>query len=155
MFLGRQVDEAITLYYRRILEHGERLSLDQVKDAFWDGWKAAAETEREQLGIAWEEELREDRAVTLGLDVLDLTFAQLIPRLGEPVAVQRKLEFSIHPAADWTVLCYLDLETIRPESDAPVATVVDYKGQVHAADRVQGRQRLPAVGIPRRPLARG
>src|SRR5947208_7881896 len=32
MFLGRRVDDAITLYYRRILEHGERLSLDQVDD---------------------------------------------------------------------------------------------------------------------------
>jgi hypothetical protein len=52
MFLGRQVDEAITLYYRRILETGDRLTADQVKDAFWDGWKAAAEAEREQLGIA-------------------------------------------------------------------------------------------------------
>ena len=45
MFLGRCVDDAITLYYRRILEHGERLSPDQVKDAFWDGWKAAGEAE--------------------------------------------------------------------------------------------------------------
>ena len=54
MFLGRQVDDAITLYYRHILDHGERLSVDQLKDAFWDGWKAAAEAEREQLGIAWE-----------------------------------------------------------------------------------------------------
>ena len=62
MFLGRQVDDAITLYYRHILEHGERLSVDQLKDAFWDGWKAAAAAEREQLGIAWETDLREDRA---------------------------------------------------------------------------------------------
>jgi hypothetical protein len=37
MFLGRRVDDAITLDYRRILEHGERLSVDHVKDAFWDG----------------------------------------------------------------------------------------------------------------------
>jgi hypothetical protein len=57
MFLGRQVDDAITLYYRRILEQSERLALDQVRDAYWDGWKAAAEAEREQLGIAWEEDL--------------------------------------------------------------------------------------------------
>ena len=42
MFLGRQVDDAITLYYRRILETGDRLSLDQVKDAFWDGWKTGS-----------------------------------------------------------------------------------------------------------------
>ena len=90
MFLGRQVDDAITLYYRHILEHGEHLSVDQVKDAFWDGWKAAAEAEREHLGIAWETDLREDSAFKLGLDAVELTFAELIPHLGEPVAVQRK-----------------------------------------------------------------
>jgi hypothetical protein len=39
MFLGRQVDDAITLYYRHILDHGERLSVDQLKDAFWTAGK--------------------------------------------------------------------------------------------------------------------
>ena len=28
MFLGRQVDDAITRYYRHILDHGEHLSVD-------------------------------------------------------------------------------------------------------------------------------
>ncbi|MHB8695609.1 MAG: hypothetical protein ACYDHH_30680, partial [Solirubrobacteraceae bacterium] len=111
MFLGRQVDDAITLYYRQILDHGERLSVDQLKDAFCDGWKAAAEAEREHLGIAWETDLREDRAFKLGLDAVELSFKQLIPHLGEPVAVQRKLEYTLAPGLDWSVLCYLDLET--------------------------------------------
>jgi hypothetical protein len=101
MFLGRCVDDAITLYYRRILEHGERLSPDQVKDAFWDGWKAAGEAEREQLGIAWEEEMPEDRALKLGLDAIDLSFRELVPRLGEPVAAQRKLEYVLAPGLEW------------------------------------------------------
>ena len=101
MFLGRQVDDAITLYYRHILDHGERLSVDQLKDAFWDGWKAAAEAEREQLGIAWETDLREDSAVKLGLDAVELTFSELIPHLGEPVAVQRKVEYTLAPGLEW------------------------------------------------------
>ena len=71
MFLGRQVDEAITLYDPHILYDGDRLSLDQVKDASWDGWKAATEAEREQLGIAWEAEVREDRAIRVGLDAVE------------------------------------------------------------------------------------
>ena len=103
MFLGRRVDDAITLYYRRVLEHGERLSVDQVKDGFWDGWKAAAEAEREQLGIAWEEDLPEDRALKLGLDAIDLSFRELVPRLGEPVAAQRKLEYVLAPGLEWSV----------------------------------------------------
>ncbi len=127
MFLGRQVDDAITLYYRHILDHGERLSLDQVKDAFWDGWKAAAEAEREQLGIAWETDLREDSAFKLGLDAVELTFSELIPHLGEPVAVQRKVEYTLAPGLEWSVLCYLDLETRRPDAGALLPAVVDYK----------------------------
>jgi hypothetical protein len=127
MFLGRQVDDAITLYYRHILDHGECLSVDQLKDAFWDGWKAAAEAEREHLGIAWETDMREDRAFRLGLDAVELTFSQLIPHLGEPVAVQRRLEYTLAPGLEWSVLCYLDLETRRPDADALLPAVVDYK----------------------------
>jgi len=127
MFLGRQVDDAITLYYRHILDHGERLSVDQVKDAFWDGWKAAADAEREQLGIAWEADLREDSAFKLGLDAVELTVSELIPHLGEPVAVQRKVEYTLAPGLEWSVLCYLDLETRRPDAAALVPAVVDYK----------------------------
>jgi hypothetical protein len=127
MFLGRQVDEAISVYYQHILDHRERLSLDQVKDAFWDGWKAAAEAEHEQLGIAWEAELREESAFKLGLDAIDVTFSQLIPELGEPVAVQRKVEFTLAPGLEWSVLCYLDLETRRSDAGELVPVVVDYK----------------------------
>ena len=122
MFLGRQVDDAITLYYRYILEHGEHLSVDQIKDAFWDGWKAAAEAECEQLGIAWETNLREDSAFKFGLDAVELTYGELITHLGEPVAVQRMVEYTLAPGLECSVLCYLDLETRRPD-----AAVVDYK----------------------------
>jgi hypothetical protein len=127
MFLGRQVDDAITLYYRHILDHGERLSVDQLKDAFWDGWKAAAAAEREQLGIAWETDRREDRAFKLGLDAVELTFSELIPHLGEPVAVQRKVEYTLARRLEWSVVCYLDLETLRPDADGLLPAVVDYK----------------------------
>jgi hypothetical protein len=127
MFLGRQVDDAITLLYRHILDHGEHLSLDQVIDAFWDGWKAAAEAEREHLGIAWETDLREDSAFKLGLDAVELTFSELIPHLGEPVAVQRKVEYTLAPGLEWSVLCYLDLETRRADAGAVAPAVVDYK----------------------------
>jgi PD-(D/E)XK nuclease superfamily len=127
MFLGRQVDDAITLYYQHLLDHGERLCADQVKDAFWDGWKAAADAEREQLGIAWEIDLHEDSALKIGLDAVELTFSELIPHLGEPVAVQRKVEYALAPGLEWSVLCYLDLETRRPDAGALLPTVVDYK----------------------------
>jgi PD-(D/E)XK nuclease superfamily len=127
MFLGRQVDDAISAYYQHVLDHGECLTLDQVKDAYWDGWKAAAEAEREHLGIAWEADLREESAFKVGLDAIDLSFAELIPQLGEPVAVQRKVEFTLAPGLEWTVVCYLDLETRRSDAGDTVPAVVDYK----------------------------
>ena len=127
MFLGRRVDDAISVYYQRILDHGEQLSVEQVTDAYRDGWRADAEAERERLGIAWEENLREDGAFQIGLHAIELTFAQLIPQLGEPVAVQRRLEYTLAPGLEWSVLCYLDLETRRADGDALVPSVVDYK----------------------------
>jgi PD-(D/E)XK nuclease superfamily len=127
MFLGRRVDDPITLYYRRILEHGDRLELDQVKDAYRDGWRADEEAERERLGIAWEDDLRLEAAFKIGLDAITLTFERLIPHLGEPVAVQRRLEYTLAPGLEWSVLCYLDLETLRPDGDARVPAIVDYK----------------------------
>ena len=39
MFLGSRVDDALSLYYRQILDHGERLDLAQVKDAYRDLWQ--------------------------------------------------------------------------------------------------------------------
>ena len=49
--------------------------------------------------------------------------------IGRPVAVQRKLEYALAPGLEWTVQCYLDLETLRPDGDGgePVAAIVDYK----------------------------
>ena len=127
MFLGRCVDDAITLYYRRILEHGERLSPEQVKDAYRDAWHAQAEAEAEQLGIAWEDDTDAERAFGIGLDAIELSFRELVPRLGEPVAVQRKLEFTLAPGLEWSVQSYLDLETLRRDHGETIPAVVDYK----------------------------
>jgi PD-(D/E)XK nuclease superfamily len=127
MFLGRRVDDTISVYYQRILDHGERLELEQLKDAYRDRWQADLEAERASLGIGWEHDLNPERAFQLGLAALELTFKELVPRLGEPVAVQRKLEYTLAPGLEWSVLCYLDLETRRREGDALLPTVVDYK----------------------------
>ena len=127
MFLGSRVDDALTGYYRRQLEHGELLALDQVHDLYRDQWRQQLDAEQAKQGVTWEPDLTEPGAFQMGLDALALTFAELVPRLGRPVAVQRKLEFTIAPV-EWTVVCYLDLETIR-ETDTgdPDPAVVDYK----------------------------
>jgi hypothetical protein len=128
MFLGSRVDDAVSLYYRRILEHGDTLTLAQVKDAYRELWQTELAAEDDKLGVRWDDGLSEPRGFELGVEALELTFAELVPRLGAPVAVQRKLEFTIAPGLEWTVQCYLDLETQRRDDAGDVAAaVVDYK----------------------------
>jgi hypothetical protein len=64
----------------------------------------------------------------MGLQAIELTLAELVPRLGQPIAVQRKLEFALAPGLEWTIQCYLDLETLRPDEHGSLHTpIVDYK----------------------------
>ena len=79
---------------------------------------SSSTSEQAKRGVAWEPDLTEADAFQIGLDALAVTFAELVPRLGRPVAVQRKLEFAIAPELEWTVQCYLDLETIRDTDTA-------------------------------------
>ena len=126
MFLGSRVDDAVSLYYRRRLA-GEQLDLDQVKDAYRELWQQGLEQETEKLGVDWSD-IHSQAAFEMGLAALALTFEQLVPKLGEPVAVQRQLEFKLVPSLEWTILCYLDLEargqTVTGEA---IERVVDYK----------------------------
>jgi len=129
MFLGSRVDDALSLYYRTILEHDERLDIAQVKDAYRDLWHTELQAEEEEkLGVDWQD-IQPDSAFELGLAALELTFEQLVPRLGEPLAVQRRLEFTLAPGlTEWTIVCYPDLETRADGvSGEPIDRVIDYK----------------------------
>lgn len=54
--------------------------------------------------------------------------AELVPNVGTPVDVQRRLEFSLAPELEWSVLCYLDLETLKADGAGEAApTVVDFE----------------------------
>jgi hypothetical protein len=110
-----------------MLAGGDPLSLDQLRDAYRDLWVAELDAETNQRGIDWEDDLDERRGFQLGLEALELTFVQLVPQLGRPVAVQRRLEFALAPGLEWTVQCFLDLETVRTGGEHPVPAVVDYK----------------------------
>jgi len=127
MVLGGCVDEAIGVYYQQLLD-GVQLEPDQVHDAYREMWAQRLADENDKLGITWEEDLDQRAAFDMGLQAIDLTFSELIPHLGRPVAVQRKLEFALAPDLEWTILCYLDLETIRDDEHGEGApAVVDYK----------------------------
>jgi hypothetical protein len=128
MFLGGRVDDAICTYYRRILEHQEQLAPDQVKDAYREHWQRELAAEQDKLGIDWDPGLGEAGVFEMGLQAIELTLAELVPRLGQPTAVQRKLEFALAPGLEWTIQCYLDLETLRPDEHGSLhPAIVDYK----------------------------
>ena len=155
MFLGSRVDDALTIYYRHLLERGEALTLDQLTDAYRDHWSSSSNPKSRTRGIHWDAELDEQAAFDIGLDALELTFAELIPQLGRPVAVQRKLEYALAPGLEWTVQCYLDLETLRDDGDGePVPAIVDYKvkSTPHSQPRPTTTRRpastSPAAGSP-------
>ena len=97
----------------------------------------------------------EPAAFQIGLAAIELAFAELVPKLGRPVAVQRKLEFTLAPGLDWTIQCFLDLETGRPDSDGQLTpAVIDYKVKGSPALPTARRSRPASGAIPRRPLAR-
>jgi hypothetical protein len=113
MFLGSRVDDAVSAYHRRILEHGDRIAVDEVLDIYREQWVEELAVEEDKRGIGWEDELPLAQAFELGRQAVELAMAELIPHLGDPVDVQRRLEYSIAPDLEWTVLCYLDLETLK------------------------------------------
>ena len=41
--------------------------------------------------------------------------------------MQRKVEYELHPGLEWSVLCFLDLETVQRTAAGETPVVVDYK----------------------------
>src|SRR4051794_3412231 len=127
MFLGARVDDVLSVYYRLRLERRQTITLEQMRDAFRDLWFEQLEREEAERGVRWAPELDEQTAFAIGLDAIAITHAELVPALGEPVAVQRTLEFALAPGLEWTVTGVLDLETLRERDGQTVPAVIDYK----------------------------
>lgn len=75
MFLGSRVDDALSAYHRRILEHGDRLAADQVLDVYRECWQGELEAEREQHGVDWEDVGTESAAFEIGRHAVELAIA--------------------------------------------------------------------------------
>jgi hypothetical protein len=130
MFLGGRVDDAISTYYRRLLEHGDRLTLDQLQDAYRDHWTRELAAEQAKRGVHWHDDLDEPTAFRIGLDAVALTLTELVPQIGRPIAVQRELTYALAPGLEWTIQGFLDVETVRESPDRggdAVPAIVDYK----------------------------
>jgi hypothetical protein len=69
----------------------------------------------------------------------------------KPAELQGGRMLQLAPGLEWSVLCYLELETRRPDAGRPAgAGGRRLQGQDHAADPVQGRPRLSGRRLPRR-----
>jgi truncated hemoglobin YjbI len=156
-FLGNRVDDAITRFYERVL-HGERLDLAQLKDLFNDVWRAEVARERDRNGgVNWPADLTAAEAHKLGLQAVELTLSELVPRLGRPLAVQRKFEFKLHPELEWTIVGVVDLDTVREQT-----VYVTENGEPHPEVKDEGEQEptipfsyLEAPAECRMPVKRG
>ncbi len=116
MFVGSRVDDAITGYYRHQIE-GQRLNLDAVKDLYNDLWRAELARESARNGpVHWGTELDANATHALGLQAIALTMADLVPRLGRPIAVQRRFELKIDPRLQWSIVGVVDLDTLREQT---------------------------------------
>ena len=107
---------------------GQRTYLDaeQVIDRYREMWHEALDEENAKQGVVWGE-LEERATFELGRAAIAIAFERLVPKLGYPVAVQRKLEFKFADDLDWSIVCYLDLETSTADLEQEVHRVVDYK----------------------------
>jgi hypothetical protein len=125
-FLGKRVDDALTQMYRMRMT-GEHLSGGQVADVFRDIWRAKVA----EADVAWSDEEPRDKSFSLGLEAVAFYLEHMAPQLGDAVATQRRIAMRLTPQADWTILGYIDLETLIAAGDehggAQVSAAVDYK----------------------------
>src|SRR3954468_7568575 len=140
MFLGARVDDALSTYHRHLIACGERLTLDQLHDAYRDHWTRELAAEQAERGVNWDAELDEPGAFTTGLQALALSLRELVPLLVRPVEVQRELDYALAPGLEWTIQGFLDLETLRPDDHRGgelVPAIVDYqvKNPLHPQTR--------------------
>jgi PD-(D/E)XK nuclease superfamily len=123
MFIGARVDDALTAMYEHRLA-GEQLDADQVADCYREHWQT-------RLGedVKWSDEEPAPKAFELGLAALRCFTEELAPGLGEPVAVQRRVEFRLAEQVEWSVLGYIDLESqlLGEGDEPPLSLAADYK----------------------------
>ena len=147
------VDDALTAYYRPQLEHGELLALDQVRDRSATHG-AQGSTPNRPSTASWEPDLPDADAFRIGLDALALTFGELVPQLGRPVAVQRRLEFAIAAGLEWTVSATWTSRRSANTTPTLPPRGRRLQGQEQPDLAGQGRPRPAGRPVPRRTLAR-
>jgi len=142
MFLGSRVDDALTAFYRAQIEGGKPLDLDQLRDIFNESWQRSLAEEQSAHGqVRWDEGTDERWTFNVGLEAIAVCLKRIVPQLGEPLYAQRRFEFRLAPGLEWTVVGYVDLDTIREQK-----LFLDEHGTVRAVQDPGTRE--PSVEVP-------
>ena len=113
MFLGGRVDDALSTYYRHLLEHGERLTLEQVHDAYRDHWTRELADEARQarraLGPRLDEAARVHARPAGGRA---RRCASSCRGSADRSPSSASSTYALAPGLEWTIQGFLDLETL-------------------------------------------
>lgn len=150
LFLGSRVDDALAAYHRNVIEHGERLSPDQLLDVFRNGWMLPAAGRKMCAGMRSSASATPSYSAAVAVE---LALRSLIPHLGQPVEVQRRLEFTLAPGLEWSAL---PPGRRRSQMSASITTTRHAPGQLLGAageDRADGEpgERPLRAPAPERP----
>jgi hypothetical protein len=83
MFLGSRVDDALSAHHQHVIEHGDRVTLEQIHDCYRERWSGELDAEQDRLGVDWDEELGERDAFELGLRAIELAIKSMSPGSGD------------------------------------------------------------------------
>ena len=140
MFIGTACDRALTRWAEARIS-GDFPELGDVLGFYDAGWEPALADQ--DLGIRWGDHNPDDVRAE-GRQLVEHAFTHLLPFLGRPTGVQRKIEFRLSDAHQWSVQGFLDLETDRLERIA----VNPASGEIVQIVAVHGNELVPAADIP-------
>ena len=127
MFLGSRVDDALTLYYRQLLERHEASRSTSCATPTATAGSNSSKHEEQARGIRWEADLDEQAAFQIGLDALALTFAELIPSSAGPSPSSAGSSTRSRPASNGRSNATSTSRRCARTASSPSPTVVDYK----------------------------
>ena len=106
MLRGRVVDAAVSAYYRVQLDAGSAPAMSYVEAVLDRAWRTELEDATAEIDWGdWPTAALKDSAAA----ALRAYLTELAPTV-QPVAVQRRFELRLHPALEWSIVGFVDVE---------------------------------------------
>lgn len=136
MLLGIAVDQTLGWLHEQQIAGAEPEPGDVMKTygRLFDA------NEKDRRETAWTDEQPESMIRGYGLRCVEIYLEQMLPLIGRPVSTQRQIEVRLHPACEWSIRGFIDLETVR---DRPV-DVTDKGILIPAGEKAPSGQQIVA-----------